>query len=180
VPAKQEAEPPYCEGFKRSNTPAVLSLQGRWKKTGGTLLADCLVYPRNTGSTLASHPVPVSSLTRVCPCDLAHQRDGWCATKKMVSASSEQTRVFLGSSLYNAVIWLRPPGPLQGPLQVGTGREASKEHGGGPPTHVPVPAGSGHVNGSPSMAQHCVNCEKLKAGSFPVRRFLPRVREVAA
>jgi hypothetical protein len=50
----------------------------------GVCSADCLVFPRNTGSTLASTPVPVNTLTRVYTCDPTHQRDGCCATKNGV------------------------------------------------------------------------------------------------
>jgi hypothetical protein len=55
----------------------------------GEYTADCLVYPRDPGSTLASTPVPLNSLTRVYICDPALQRDGCCATKKLSSRASE-------------------------------------------------------------------------------------------
>ena len=56
----------------------------------GEYPADCLVYPRSTGSTLASTPVPLNILTRVYTCDTtAHQCDGCCATKKLRLAASE-------------------------------------------------------------------------------------------
>jgi hypothetical protein len=55
----------------------------------GEYEAGCLVHPRNTGSTLASHPVMLSSLTRVYNCDPTLQRDGCCATKKLSSRASE-------------------------------------------------------------------------------------------
>jgi hypothetical protein len=41
----------------------------------GEYTADCLVCPRDPGSTLASTPVPLSSLTRVYICDPALQRN---------------------------------------------------------------------------------------------------------
>ena len=55
----------------------------------GEYTADCLVYPRDPGSTLASTPVPLSSLTRVYSCDPALLRDGCCATKKLRGAALE-------------------------------------------------------------------------------------------
>jgi hypothetical protein len=55
----------------------------------GEYEAGCLVCPRNTGSTLASHPELSSSLTRVYNCDPALKRDGCCATKKLSSRASE-------------------------------------------------------------------------------------------
>ena len=55
----------------------------------GEYRADCLVYPRDPGSTLASTPVPLNSLTRVYICDPALQRDGCCATKKLSLRASE-------------------------------------------------------------------------------------------
>jgi hypothetical protein len=56
----------------------------------GEYPADRLVHPRNTGSTLASPPVLLSSLTRVYSCDTtAHQCDGCCATKKLTLRALE-------------------------------------------------------------------------------------------
>jgi hypothetical protein len=53
--------------------------------------AECLVCPReHTGSSsLGSHPVPLSGLTRVYTCETVHQRDGCCATKKLSLHASE-------------------------------------------------------------------------------------------
>jgi hypothetical protein len=57
----------------------------------GEYEAGRLVYPRSTGSILASTPVPVSSLTRVYTCDTAHQRGGCCATKKLTLRALERS-----------------------------------------------------------------------------------------
>jgi hypothetical protein len=76
-------------GFKRSNTHSGSLVFARALEEVGEYAADCLLYPRNTVSTLAFTPVPLSSLTRVYTCDPLLQRGGCCATKKLSSRASE-------------------------------------------------------------------------------------------
>jgi hypothetical protein len=76
-------------GFQAVEHAGSLVLFARAPVEDGEYRADCLVHPRDPGSTLASTPVPLNSLTRVYICDPALQRDGCCATKKLSLRASE-------------------------------------------------------------------------------------------